>query len=300
MIWFWPTVLRPVLEAAEPKVLVEVGAAGGHNTKNILEFAVEHGARVHVIDPVPGFDVDAFTETYGDAFIFHREKSHEVLGEIETADVVLIDGDHNWFTVYHELRLLGERAEAEGRPFPVVLLHDVSWPYARRDMYYNPSDVPEEARQPHRKANIVYGQIELSDDRGINGGLANAERSGGPRNGVLTAVEEYVAQSGQDFVLRIVHGFSGLGMLAPTTTLERSPALRREFERVLDADFLFEHSKRLELIAIKSRAQAVEATRTLRRSAAAHAKLETELARLQKELEALRDRSDASTAPLSR
>jgi hypothetical protein len=269
MIWFWPTVLRPVLEAAAPDVLVEVGAAGGHNTRNLLEFAATRGARVHVIDPVPGFDVDEFQATFGETFIFHRCKSHEILGEIARPDAVLIDGDHNWFTVYHELRLLGERARADAVPFPLTLMHDVSWPYARRDMYYNPDDVPEAHRQPHRQANIVLGQSELSDEHGINGGLHNAIHEGGPHNGVLTAVEEYMAESEEGLDLRIVHGFSGLGLLAPAARLEANPELRAQFDRVTDADFLLEHSKRLEVMAIRGRAHAVETARKLRRSEAA-------------------------------
>ncbi len=300
MIWFWPTVLRPVLEAAEPSTVVEVGAAGGHNTKNLLEYGVERGARVHVIDPVPGFDVDGFQETYGYTFIFHRRKSHEILPEIEAPDVVLIDGDHNWFTVYHELRILGERAERDGRPFPITLMHDCSWPYARRDMYYNPDDVPEEFRQPHRQANIVFGKSELSDEQGINGGLHNALTEGGPRNGVLTAVEEYIEQSGEPFVLRIVYGFSGLGMLAPAATLEANPAVREQFDRVMGAEFLFEHSRRLERIAIGGRAQASEANRKLRRAEGSERKLKERVSRLEETVEKLRERVEASTAAIDR
>jgi hypothetical protein len=300
VIWFWPTVVRPVLEAAEPTTLVEVGAAGGHNTRNLLDFARERGARVHVIDPVPGFDVEELERTYGERLVFHRCKSHEILREIEAPDVVLIDGDHNWFTVYHELRLLGERAAADGRRFPVTLMHDVSWPYARRDMYYNPDDVPEEHRQPHRKANIVFGRSELSDEHGINGGLHNAVSEGGPGNGVLTAVEQYIDEADEPFVLRIVHGFSGLGLLAPAATLEHSPAVKAQFDRVMGAEFLFEHTRRLERIAINGRAQSAEAGRKLRRAEASERSLKERVSRLEATTEKLRERVDATTAALDR
>lgn len=297
MIWFWPTVLRPVLEAMQPHTLIEVGAAGGHNTKNLLDFALERDAKVHVIDPVPGFDVDEFRTTYGESFIFHQAKSHDVLAEIERPDVVLIDGDHNWYTVFHELRLLGERAQLDERAFPVTLLHDVSWPYHRRDLYYNPSDIPVAFRQPHRKSNIVLGQRELSDEGGINGGLFNAELSGGAHNGVLTAVEEYIEGSDEDFVLRIVHGFSGLGLLAPKSILAANAAVRREFQRTLEGEFLFEHTQRLEEMAIRNRADAVDARRALRKRELAHTAeikdLQREVDRLNKQLEAVsKNRAD--------
>jgi len=300
VIWFWPTVLRPVLEATEPKTVIEVGAAGGHTTRNLLAFAVERGARVHVIDPVPGFDVEELERAYGESVVFHRCKSHEILREIEAPDVVLIDGDHNWFTVYHELRLLGERAAADGRPFPVTLMHDVSWPYARRDMYYNPDDVPPEHRQPHRKANIVFGQSELNDEHGINGGLHNAVSEGGPRNGVLTAVEQYIDEADERFVLRIVHGFSGLGLLAPAASLEANPALREKFDEVMGAEFLFEHSKRLERIAIGGRTQATDAVRKLRWAESRERALRERVRELETTAETLRERLEAATAELDR
>ncbi len=34
------------------------------------------------------------------------ETSHEALGHIELADAVVIDGDHNYYTVHEELRLI--------------------------------------------------------------------------------------------------------------------------------------------------------------------------------------------------
>ena len=70
-------------------------------------------------------------------------------------DVVLIDGDHNWYTVFNELRLIEEMSRLKGFPMPLVMFHDIGWPYGRRDMYYNPSDIPEEFRQPIGKGGLM-------------------------------------------------------------------------------------------------------------------------------------------------
>ncbi len=40
-------------------------------------------------------------------------------------DAALIDGDHNWYTVYHELRLFAEGAKRNGTALPVLVMHDV-------------------------------------------------------------------------------------------------------------------------------------------------------------------------------
>ena len=72
---------------------------------------------------------------------------------IDRADAVLIDGDHNWHTVYNELKIVDEF-----QVWPITLLHDIDWPYGRRDVYYDPSTVPAEYRQPHVKAGLVRGK----------------------------------------------------------------------------------------------------------------------------------------------
>jgi hypothetical protein len=69
--------------------------------------------------------------------------------QLETPDVALIDGDHNWATVYSELNQLHARAEQTGHAPPIVISHDVAWPYARRDMYYNPDDLEASQKHPY-------------------------------------------------------------------------------------------------------------------------------------------------------
>ena len=64
-----------------------------------------------------------------------RETSLRALATIELPDVVIVDGDHNYYTVSEELRLIGDRGG--GAELPLLLFHDVSWPHARRDDYFD-------------------------------------------------------------------------------------------------------------------------------------------------------------------
>ena len=61
-------------------------------------------------------------------------------------DAALVDGDHNWYTVYNELKMLAATARDAGAPLPLLIMHDVCWPYGRRDLYYAPERIPEEFR----------------------------------------------------------------------------------------------------------------------------------------------------------
>ena len=97
--------------------------------------------------------------------MFHLGISHDVLPTLPPADVALIDGDHNWFTVYHELKMLAATSREAGAPLPLLVLHDVAWPYGRRDLYYEPSRIPEEFRQPHRQGRHAAGSSHAAAER---------------------------------------------------------------------------------------------------------------------------------------
>jgi hypothetical protein len=246
MFRFWDRVVKPILEAAEPAVIVEIGAADGKNTANLLEFAEKRGTVVHVVDPVPGFDVDRWERRYRDAFVLHCEKSLDALPRIERPDVVLIDGDHNWYTVVNELRLLEKRAAAERRPFPVTLLHDVEWPYGRRDLYYDPDAIPSAHRQPFKRAGLIPGEPGLAEQGGINRSLNNAIDEHDRENGVRTAVEDFLTQSRRKFELQTVPGNHGLAVMVPRPTLERNKRLGEVVCSFASAEFLFEQCRLIE------------------------------------------------------
>jgi hypothetical protein len=222
---FWDVVTGPILEALGPKVLVEIGSDHGPNTKRLLEYCREHGATLHVIDPLPKYDVEEWQREHGERLVFHRALSLEALPTIEDADAVLIDGDHNWYTVYNELREIEARAEATSRPFPLIMMHDVGWPYARRDGYYDPENIPEEYRQPHEKRGLAPGSSELLKRGGYNSTVDNAIEEGGPRNGVLTAVEDFLRESGREIELLRLEGLHGIAVLIPEPLKAQNPKL---------------------------------------------------------------------------
>src|SRR5829696_8645698 len=125
---FWEGFLLPIAEGCRAKVLCEVGSLEGRLTRKILDYCVAVGGVAHVIDPLPKFDVAGWEEEYGETMVFHRAPSLEVLGEIPVPDFVLIDGDHNWYTVINELRTLDRHARDNEATLPVIALHDVGWP----------------------------------------------------------------------------------------------------------------------------------------------------------------------------
>lgn len=235
---FWHRYIRPLIETAQPRRLIEIGADRGWNTRNILEYCRQTGARADIIDPAPQPSLHQVLADFGPAeYRYHPLKSVAAIPQLDTPDVALIDGDHNWATVYSELTLLQARAEQQQLPPPIVLAHDVAWPYARRDMYYNPDDLEASQKHAYAYRGMLPGVNELVE-HGMNGVLANALHEGGPRNGVLTAYEDYIASSGVDYIFHKLPFFNGLGILIPAARM--TPALQALVDSFFTAESLLE------------------------------------------------------------
>ena len=209
---YWPTLMRRVCDFVQPRNIVEIGAAAGINSRNVLDYCDEVGAHVDIIDPVPFQPEPSTAEKIARVATFHEITSHDALPKL-TGDVYFVDGDHNWFTVYHDMRLIEEANLAAGHPMPVIFAHDVSWPYGRRDMYYAADRIPAEHRQPFARRGILPGRSELLAEGGFNRLHDNALTEGGPKNGVLTGIDDFLAESKVGWEMYTFPSFHGLAVL---------------------------------------------------------------------------------------
>ena len=224
---FWSVAVGPILDILQPRVIVEIGSANGVNTENLLRYCRLHGALLHVIDPAPSYDAEAWQREDSEHLVFHEGLSLDVLPEIEEFDAVLIDGDHNWYTVFNELKQIEQKSLDNSRDFPLVLLHDIGWPYGRRDLYYDPDTIPAEHRKPYEKKGIVWGVSGLVDEGGMNQHLDNAVEEGEPEEGVLTAIEDFLGETRYEIEFLRLPGIHGLGVLTTRRLKEENPRLAR-------------------------------------------------------------------------
>ena len=233
MFPFWEVAVAPVLEAAEVTKVTEIGALAGQNTELMLT-RLGPGVELHVIDPVPQFDPSVHEKKFKGQYIFHRALSLEVLPTLEPMDAVLLDGDHNWYTVYNELRQIAEVSRAAGAPLPVLILHDVCFPYGRRDLYYAPEQIPAEYRQPHAQQGMVPARPDLIPPGrgGLNPTMHNALHEGGPRNGVMTGLDDFVAGYEKPLRTVVLPIYFGLAIVVEEERLERQPALARVLDEL--------------------------------------------------------------------
>jgi hypothetical protein len=215
------------LEMADARLVAEIGTEYGGMSSVLAEWLEPRAGKLWCIDPAPQ---PSFLEWLPTAVnVTHIARpSLEVLSdgpddprEIPCPDAWLVDGDHNWYTVFHELDHILRSFFAAGK-HPLIFLHDVGWPCARRDMYYAPDRIPAAFRKPYTyNAGTVPGQSELRPNRGFRGGdsFAYANQEGGPRNGVLTAVEDAIAaqhQAGHALAFANIPAVLGLGVVFGT------------------------------------------------------------------------------------
>jgi hypothetical protein len=199
------------LDAAAPRSLVEVGAYAGDLTRMLLQWAdTTDGVKLISIDPMPQPALEQLAAERSELELARRP-SLDALPALERADAYIVDGDHNYYTVHEELKLI---AAGAGERMPLIICHDVGWPHARRDSYYTPEAIPAEHRQPMAEGGYLFPGIEGTHD----GGLIYqwpARTEGGPANGVLTAIEDFLeARAGVRFA--IVPAFFGLGVIWDT------------------------------------------------------------------------------------
>jgi hypothetical protein len=284
---FWPRFIAPLIEAAAPRRVVEIGAEFGWNTRALLELGQRHGFFVDIVDPMPHPVLHEELARFEGGYEFHAARSLDIISALPAADFVLQDGDHNWFTVYNELQLMFLRAHVARVAPPIVVMHDVAWPYARRDMYYDATAILDGDRHPYARRGFVPGRSELIEE-GINGHFANALHEGGPRNGVLTAVEDFISASGADVVFRRLPFFNGLGILLPRPRL--SDAVSRIVEGFFNAESLLESCEALERDGMNVRVELAVCRQHLTRRTEALMRARATLLELQQELADLKNR----------
>lgn len=166
--------IRGILDERKPKTILEIGVLRGDSTLKLLEWCAANQAHLTSLDPVawegqlpddvkrpmPGYEYkrgqegfedwsitpSALEEVYKMGLDRHwtclKTRSLDYLDseEFDGFDVYIIDGDHNYYTVYRELELIHRKY----KPADMVLFNDVSGSWARRDLYYDPEFIPPE------------------------------------------------------------------------------------------------------------------------------------------------------------
>ena len=106
------------------------------------------------------------------------------LKNIQNYDAIFLNDDANWYTIYNELNIIKNNNEE----FPLVFICNNVFPNQKRDSYRNPKIIPKEFLNEFSDE-FIYNNISLYD------GLFHAIDENTPKNGVLTAIADFLSEN---------------------------------------------------------------------------------------------------------
>jgi hypothetical protein len=203
------SVFREIFEIVFTHRQIATVAEIGVESGQVSGIYVELGASaVYCVDPEPS-DRLRSTLAGNDALHLVEKPSPEVLPDLPPAQLYVLDGDHNYAVVERELRWIVANA-----PDAVVVMHDVLWPWSRRDLYYEPSLLSLADRHPASEDGPTVWHDGLTPAGFVGlGAFTVARQAGGERNGVATAVEDVLSAARDDWHFVVVPAVFGLGVL---------------------------------------------------------------------------------------
>ena len=202
-------IMQPCLEARGTETLLEIGSFAGELTESLLEWGTPRGVKISTVEPLPPEELRGVVSRHPELTLIEDTGVGALEGLDGLPDTIIIDGDHNYYTLSEELKIIGERApRAE---MPLLMFHDVCWPHARRDTYYEPDRIPEDQRQPLVHNEGIAPGIKGTAEWGLPFVWAAAEE-GGEKNGTMTAIEDFIADK-PGIELAVVPAFFGFGVM---------------------------------------------------------------------------------------
>ena len=224
---FYADLIARLAELSPNPHVVEVGSESGEMSVVLADITKIRGGDLYVVEPSPATRLTGLAATRDNVHVV-ESLSPDALHGLPTAGTYLLDGDHNYAVVTGELEQILSRPEGKDS---VIVLHDVGWPCARRDMYYAPDALAKDAVHPHSfTRGVVLDDSELAPaGHGFRsrGSYAIALHEGGARNGVLTAIEDVLAGHPDAQLLTTPLVF-GLGVIA-----HRSSSIWADVEKAM-------------------------------------------------------------------
>ena len=215
--------LKKCLDVIKPKSITEIGIEGGKFSKYLLQYAEDNSITYRGVEPYPSDEIKELVFSFNQK-LFPLTSLDERVTEALSSDVIFVDGDHNYYTVLNELKSIYTQNKDA-----MVFLHDVSWPCARRDQYYSPDNLSvDDVHEYTFEGGIVPGQTGIQEI-GFSGAgqYAYAVEEGGDRNGVRTAIDDFLKDNPEYKYIELLSVF-GLGIVYSENCLDDS---RIEFFR---------------------------------------------------------------------
>lgn len=179
---FWIDIVQPLLRHVQARHLLEIGSHRGDHTRLRAKYCEDHNGTLTVIEPTILSSLQEIVDHSNSIKLF-AATSHVAIPLVTApVDAVMLEGDLNYHTVYNDLVDIEQIVKCKHVPFPLVFLRATGWPYARRDMYYDPVNMPDEGVHSFQHKGMSHWSSGLEAGM-INHPFANAQQEGGKAMG---------------------------------------------------------------------------------------------------------------------
>lgn len=129
-------------------------------------------------------------------------------------DAIFIDDDSNWYTIFTQLNIIKDTNEE----FPLIFICNNRFPNKRRDSYSNPDLIPEKFRNEYaEELPLCYNNEKII----ISDGFYHACEENTPQNGVLTGIEDFLAENSNIEIM-------GINFIEDITILYDNSSINKE------------------------------------------------------------------------
>src|SRR3990170_5511132 len=126
---FWLDIVRPLAELCGGRHVLEIGAFRGDHSKHLLGYCESVDGHLTIVEPCPGESLRQMVAGSKRARLIEAF-SDQVAEDVELpVDVVILEGDVNYHTVFNDLTMIQRWATRQGS-FPLLFVPNTSWPTA--------------------------------------------------------------------------------------------------------------------------------------------------------------------------
>lgn len=135
----------------------------------------------------------------------------KILPNFSNYGAIFLNDDPNWYTTFNELSIIKKTNDE----FPLVFICNNKFPHKHRDTYKNPNEIPDEfVHEYSKRFPICYNQEEIM----ICDGFYHSINENTPKNGVLTAIEDFIVENPEIGIMNI-NFIDEITILYPKSTI---------------------------------------------------------------------------------
>lgn len=204
------------------KVLL-IGLSNENILNEVISFCIENNSILFAIDSKiniedlikQNFNIGGVDEYVDKNVRYFKDNGLNILPTLKEFDAIFLNDDPNWYTIYNELNLIKNNNES----FPLVFVCNNKYPHKRRDSYINPENIPEEYKNECCDTlPIEYEENNEIKCTMIKDGLCHAIYKNTEKNGVLTAIEDFLKENSYLKLLE-VNPLEGISLIYNNTSI---------------------------------------------------------------------------------